>query len=60
MASTGNITIHIEPGEIRQRWCDICQTSAGYDVDLYMLWRDAPRYLKTISGCERCDDALEA
>lgn len=54
-----DLVVTIGPGEPRRKWCNRCLTSAGYEVDVFMLTINGLTSLGTISGCERCepDDA---
>lgn len=56
MASDETVYISLAPGEPRGGiWCDRCQTSAGYEVDVYILGEDGPYITSTAGGCLRCD-----
>jgi hypothetical protein len=55
--SAKQFVFRLTPGEPRlHRWCDRCQTSAGYEVDLLWLGDDGVSRFGTARRCRRCDD----
>lgn len=49
------LVIHVVAGTARTLWCDTCQTSEGYEADVFALVASGLQQLGTIAGCGRCD-----
>lgn len=41
--------------DVRPRWCHTCNTSEGFEADVFAMVPSGLQKLGTISGCDRCD-----
>lgn len=57
MARTELVSAVAVSEELRSRWCDSCQTSAGFEADIFAMVPSGLQKLGVFSGCDRCDPA---
>ena len=59
MPATELVTAVAVDGEVLGRWCDGCQSSAGFSARLWAMLPSGLRELGTIVGCDYCDPDAE-
>lgn len=43
-------------GTVRHEWCDECNLSTGFSVDLFHINEQGVRKIGTYHSCERCGE----